>query len=245
MHYRVLMAMLALVFTAGMAWGAKYKVQDVTDGGTLSGKITFSGTAPDPIEIPIEKNQEICGEGTRKIVEVTVGGNGGLQHSVIYFENVNAGKDWSKPEGGWELNQKNCTFLPWVQVMKNKDNIKVTNNDPVLHNIHTYELIGKVRRTLFNEGQPTQGFTFEKKVRMRRGNVMKIECDAHNFMHAYSLVLNNPYWAITAPDGTYKIDQIPPGKYKVTVWHSLLGTATSEVEIVASQSAELNHQFKK
>ena len=102
-----------------------------------------------------------------------------------------------------------------------------------------------VRVTMFNEAQPTQGYTFKKSVRMRRGNTIKVECDAHNFMHAYILALKNPYYAITAADGSYSIDNIPPGKYSVTVWHSTLGSETKEVEVAGGAAADLSHKFSK
>lgn len=248
---------LAAVFTLlslSLAYG--YTAQDVSGGGKLSGKISFSGTAPDSLKFPIEKNPEICGTGIREVREVTVDGGGGLQHSVVYFTKISAGKKWPAPEKnawgtptGYELNQKTCTFVPWIMVVEDKKELIIINRDPVLHNIHTYELIPSgtkfVRVTMFNEAQPTQGYTFKKKIRMRRGDSMKVECDAHNFMHAYMKVLKNPYYAITAADGSYSIDQIPAGKYKVTVWHSSLGKVVKDVEIGAGGAAKLDHTFSK
>ncbi len=241
MNFRMfLSAVVVFVFTA-VTSAHSYSVKDVANGGSLKGKITFSGKAPDVTKIPIEKNIDVCGSGVREIPEVHTGG-GGLQYAVVYFEKIDAGKAWLSKTT--KLSQKTCTFNPWVQVMANKSELEVVNSDPVLHNIHTYELIGKVRVTIFNEAQPTQGYTFKKKIKMRRGNVVKIECDAHNFMHAYMMVLKNPYFAVTATDGTYSIDKIPPGKYKVTTWHSKLGTHSQEVEISAGGAVTLNHDYK-
>jgi hypothetical protein len=232
----------AVITTFAATTAYAYTAQDVSNGGTLSGKITHSGAVPAPISITMEKNPEVCGTGQREIREVHVDGSGGLQHSVVYFEKISAGKKW--PDETVQLNQKGCKFLEWLQVMRAKTELEIINRDPVLHNIHTYELIGKVRVTIFNEAQPTQGYTFKKKIKMRRSPIMKIECDAHNFMHAWMLVLKNPYYAITAPDGSYSIDQIPAGKYKVTIWHSKLGKKQQEIEITAGGTANLNHEYK-
>ncbi len=241
MKYRALLATAVFtVFTATAAYG--YTGQDVSNGGTLSGKITHSGTVPPVTSITMEKNPEVCGTGQREIPDIHVDGSGGLQYAVVHFEKISAGKKW--PDKQAQLNQKGCKFLEWLQVMESKKELEIINRDPVLHNIHTYELIGKVRVTIFNEAQPTQGFTFKKKIKMRRSPIMKIECDAHNFMHAWMLVLKNPYYAITAPDGSYSIDQIPAGKYKVTVWHSRLGKKQQEIEITAGGTATLNHEYK-
>ncbi|MFQ5431501.1 MAG: carboxypeptidase-like regulatory domain-containing protein [Nitrospinota bacterium] len=241
MKLRILMALSVItMFAATTAYA--YTEQNVSGGGKISGKITLIGKAPAPRMILMEKNPEVCGTGEREIREVTVDGSGGLQYGVVYIEKIAAGKKWDgKPR---QLNQKGCKFVEWLQVMREKTELEIVNRDPVLHNIHTYELIGRVRVTIFNEAQPTQGYTFKKKIKMRRSPVMKIECDAHNFMHAYMLVLKNPYYAITAPDGSYTIDNIPPGKYKVTVWHSMLGKKTQEIEVKSGATTSLNHAYK-
>jgi len=246
MRLRILTALsVTTVFAAATAYatGASgaYTEQDVSGGGKISGKITLNGKAPAPRKILMERNPEVCGTGEREIREVTVDGSGGLRHAVVYIEKIDAGKKWDgKPV---RLNQKGCKFVEWLQIMKAKDELEVVNRDPLLHNVHAYELIGNARLTIFNEAQPVQGYTYRKKIKMRHSPVMKIECDAHNFMHAYMLVLKNPYFAITAPDGSYTIDNIPAGKYKVTVWHSMLGKKTREVEVKGGASAGLNHAY--
>ena len=257
MIFRSAAPLVAIVafFYLSPAFG--YTAKEVSNGGGLSGKIMFSGPVPDSLKVLIEKNPEICGTGDREIREVTVGSDGGLQHAVVYFKKIDEGKKWPDPEENkwgnpksWELNEEKCRFLPWVMVVPFKAKLLVINRDPVLHNIHTYELIPSgpnkfIRVTMFNEAQPTQNHAFKKKLRMRCADTIKVECDVHNFMHSYMKVLKNPYWAISAPDGSYAIDQIPAGKYNVIVWHSTLGSISKAVEIKAGETAELNHQFSK
>ena len=249
MKVRMAAILAAFLFAVSATGASAYTEQDVAGGGAISGKITFSGKAPDPVKIPIEKNPEVCGTGFREIQEVTVDGSGGLQHAVVYIDKIEAGKKWPKPDKGWELHQKTCRFIPWIQVIQDKTDLTVVSEDPVLHNIHTYELVpagtNTVRVTMFNEAQPTQGYTFTKNIRMRKGNSVKVECDAHNFMHAYMMALKNPYYAITAADGSFTVDNIPPGTYEVTVWHSLLGSVTKTVEVKGGAKAALAHQYSK
>lgn len=251
-HFLSSITVAAFIIVMNFSVAQSYTAKDVSGGGKLSGKVTFKGAVPEPTNFPIEKNPDICGTGVRIVRSVTVDGSGGLQHAVVYFNKVAEGKAWPAPlenkwgkPKGWQLNQKKCTFTPWMTVISNKSNLEVINRDPVLHNIHTYELIGKVRVTMFNEAQPKQGYTFNKKIKMRRGTTMKVECDAHNFMHAYIKVLKNPYFAITAADGSYSIDQVPAGKYKVTVWHSDLGEMSKEIEVAGGGSVTLDHTFSK
>ena len=80
---------------------------------------------------------------------------------------------------------------------------------------------------MMNVSQPNQGDTVSKEVRLRRGNGMKVECDAHDFMHSFVFVAKNPYYSVVGADGTFSIGDIPAGTYEVMMWHGFLG----EVEV--------------
>jgi len=101
------------------------------------------------------------------------------------------------------------------------------NSDHTLHNIHTYEQIGKARRTVMNVSQPNAGDEVTKVIKLRRGNGMKVECDAHDFMHSFVYVAKNPYFSVVDENGAFSIADIPAGTYEVMMWHGFLG----EVEV--------------
>ena len=134
--------------------------------------------------------------------------------------------------------------MPFMSVMTNDSMFEATNSDPVLHNIHTYEIMGRAKKTVMNVSQPKQGATTKKKVKLKRGAGMKIECDAHDFMHGFVFVAKNPYYAVVAEDGTYTINDIPAGKYKVKAWHGTLGEQKGKAEVTAGGSATVDFTFK-
>ncbi|NIP99965.1 MAG: carboxypeptidase regulatory-like domain-containing protein, partial [Nitrospinaceae bacterium] len=78
--------------------------------------------------------------------------------------------------------------------------------------------------------------------RMRQGKDghFFLQCDQHNFMEADARVVWNPYYSISAEDGSFKIDQIPAGKYKVTAWHPYIGTVTQEVTVSGGADAQVD-----
>jgi hypothetical protein len=118
------------------------------------------------------------------------------------------------------------------------------NVDHTLHNIHTYEQIGKARRTVMNVSQPNAGDTVTKKVKLRRGDGMKIECDAHDFMHGFVYVAKNPYYSVVDENGGFSIDGIPAGTYEVVVWHGFLGEVKAgEVTISAGGAATMDLSY--
>lgn len=239
-------ALTGCVIAAG-AWllaplAQGYEATTVSGGGKLTGKVTFSGVAPEPRKIPITKDNTVCGTGTREVVEVAVAG-GSLKGAVVYVAKVDKGKDW----GGLDkplLDQKGCRFAPDVLVVKKDSDLTIRNSDPVLHNIHTYEIIGTVRRTMFNVGQPDKG-DIKQSVKVRRANVVKIECDAHDFMHAWAFTTDNPYAAVSAGDGSFSIDNLPAGDYEVKAWHPILGEKNAKVTIPAGGAASAAFQFSK
>jgi len=72
-----------------------------------------------------------------------------------------------------------------------------------------------------------------------------VECDAHDFMHGFVFVAKTPYFAKVAEDGSFKIDNVPPGKYTAKVWHGTLKGDKAKVEVAAGGTATVNFNIKK
>lgn len=207
--------------------------------GKISGKVAFKG-APVSKKLPITKDNTVCGTGEREIVEVNAKG-GNLAGAVVYVAKIDKGKPWGEADKA-VLDQKGCRFVPDVLVVKKDSELTIRNSDPVLHNIHTYEIIGAVRRTMFNVGQPDKG-DMKQPVKVRRANIVKIECDAHDFMHAWAFTADNPYAAVTRDDGSFSIDGLPDGDYEVKAWHPVLGEKTAKVTVKGAATASF--EFSK
>lgn len=225
------------------ASAAAYKVVDVSNGGTITGKVNFSGKDPDPKIFTITKDNDTCGTGERTIDFVRVT-NGALNDTVVYLKKMKSGKAFPASLDKREIDQKKCGFMPFLSVMKNKDKLAVHNSDPVLHNIHTYEIIGKAKKTVFNVSQPPELKTINKTVKLKRGTSMKLECDAHDFMHGYVFVAKSPYFAVVKDDGSFSIDNVPPGTYKIIAWHGFLGEQKGKVTVAAGGKASVDFTFK-
>ncbi|MEA3278258.1 MAG: carboxypeptidase regulatory-like domain-containing protein [Pseudomonadota bacterium] len=225
------------------AEAAKYTEVEVANGGTVSGKVTFSGDDPAPNVYTISKDNDVCGTGTREIDYVRVNGDA-LNDVVVYLDKVKEGKPFPAELSKTEINQENCEFKPFLQVMKNGTDLDAINSDPVLHNIHTYEIMGRAKKTVFNVSQPKPG-TVTKAVKLKRGDAMKVECDAHDFMHGFVFVAKSPYSVQVADDGSYTIDNVPAGKYKIVAWHGTLKEQKGEVEVTADGTATADFAFKE
>lgn len=223
----------ALLGLASAASAASYKEIDVADGGTIAGTVAAGDAAPETKSFTISKDPEICGEGTREVNFVRVN-DGMLQDAVVFLEKVKEGKPFPEELASLTLTQEKCEFSPLLGVMSNEGDLTAINSDQTLHNIHTYELIGKARRTVLNVSQPNAGDEVTKGIKLRKGNGMKVECDAHDFMHSFVFVAKNPYFSVVDENGNFSIGDVPEGKYDVVVWHGFLGEIEAgEVEVSA------------
>ncbi|MCU7835886.1 MAG: hypothetical protein KZQ83_11630 [gamma proteobacterium symbiont of Taylorina sp.] len=232
---------LATAATLTMPAMAAYKVVDVANGGTITGKVNFTGNDKAPQTYKVAKDTDTCGTANRKIDYVDVK-DGALRNVVVYLDKVKSGKKFDPIDV--QIDQKGCDFIPFMSVMTNGAMFEATNSDPVLHNIHTYEIMGRAKKTVMNVSQPKQNSVTKKKVKLKRGAGMKIECDAHDFMHGFVFVAKNPYYAMVAEDGTYTISDIPAGKYKVKAWHGTLGEQKGKADVAAGASATVDFTFK-
>ncbi len=230
---------------------ARYKEVDVQNGGTVKGRLTFKGDLPpNAIEkILITKNPEVCGKGYREVVWVDVK-DGALRGAFVFIDKIKEGKPWHKPEGGkYLIDQKDCRFRPWAQVVR-RGPITIRNSDPgVLHNINMREMINVergriVKRTIFNFGQPETG-DIVKNLKIRRSQYISINCEAHNFMFGFMLAPEHPYAVVVNDDGTYEIKDIPPGTYTLKAWHPTLGVKKTSIKVSAGGTVEANFEFTK
>ena len=231
----------------------------------VEGKMTFNGESPPPrlFNLSIHPNAEFCsqvdndGKGNRILRHITVN-NGNLQDVIVYIQNISNGKPFAF--NGTDVKINGCRFLvqggpsTFVGVVVKGAELRILNedadpNDPkafkgVLMNTHAYEVSGSISNTVFNLPLSEKGQVLNKRVILRKkDSVMKLEGDNHNFMTAWFYPIENPYFAIVGPDGTYAIDQVPAGKYKLVAWHPILGIQEKEIEVGATSTVTANFEF--
>lgn len=220
-----------------------YREVAVVDGAEVVGTALFRGDVPDPRRLLVTKDEEVCGFGYLERTEVVVGDGGGLAGVVVVVEGIREGKAWPESPGGYVLDQRDCIFSPHLLVVPKAADLNILNSDPVLHNVHAYELIDGSGRSLFNLGQPPSEKFIVHQLRPRIGNLVRLECDAHDFMQSWIYAADSPYWAVTGEDGTFVIEDVPPGEYSITAWHPSLGVQQHRVSLGSGGAAELVLEF--
>ncbi len=232
-------------------------------GGTISGKITYSGKAIPPKEFPFSKfpNPDFCkknpskkGDDTRLLKEVEVDATKGLKNAIVSVRGLKDKGFQHTPK----VIAKLCEFLPFTGVLVNKGRFIVENDDAdlddpkskegVLHNPHSFDVLGAKSSTLFNIGLARKGDSLDKKIKMRmarKGSVLRLQCDQHEFMQAWFLPVSNSHFSLSGGDGSFEITDVPAGKHKVLAWHPVAGNVTMDVEVKDGATVKANFDIKK
>lgn len=206
--------------------------------GRLHGSVKYSGPPVEPRMVKVTKDQTICGDGSRSTYPMRVSDQGFVADAVVQIRGIEEGKPWDPVYNEAKIYQIDCGFQPFVQIVWDKADVYVVNLDPILHNIHAYEVFKGTRRSMFNFSQPRMGQEDRIPLRLRRGNLITLDCNAHGWMEGWVYTSPSPYVAITSTDGQFEIPDIPPGQYVLSVWHPFLGEKFGNLSV--GDNADLN-----
>ena len=206
-----------------------YRVIPVPVGGTVTGTVDIEGTAPVAAIIRPTVDQNVCGSS---IVDksVTLSGTR-IGGAIVWITDIHTGKAFPL-ERRFELANSNCTLDPYVQAMTTSGTLNVSNDDRTLHtnrfiNVGTGQIAGIAPFNDDGEVVPVDRFKESAEI--------EVVSDRHPWSHAWIAVLDHPYYAQTAANGTFSVDGIPPGRYLFRAWHPALGFADDSVTVVAGQ----------
>ena len=228
---------LALATAAGMAGQATaYEAIAVTDGGTLSGAVTYEGTPPAPTKIEVTKDPEVCGK-EKMAPNLVIGQGNGIANVVVTVQ-ATKGKKAEPPATNPVFDQKTCEFHPHVLAFPAGSTVDVLNSDGILHNIHTTSTVNPSQ----NQAQPK----FKPKIQLKveKPETIAVKCDVHGWMAGYWISTEHPYVAVTDANGAFKIADLPPGDYQVELWQEKLGKKTMPASIKAKEETKVAWTMK-
>jgi len=242
----ILILLLSIVWTID---GSAYDSMSVVNGGSIKGRVYFTGDLPDPSAFKLNRypDQVYCGalsdgSGYRLLREVMVDTQGGLKDAIVTIVGVTRGKPFELEETKLEANI--CQFVPYVSVMRSEHPMTVKNLDSVAHDLQVYERDWEHVFIMFHRPALTKGGT-QDIVRFtgdRRGVIM--QCGMHPYMQGHGLAVDNPYYAVTGSEGLFDIGDLPPGTYRIRAWHPTLGEQEREITIAAGSTSSVDFAFK-
>jgi len=185
--------------------------------GRIRGVVRLKGDAPTPTFEPVAENQNVCGERV-PLSRLALGKEKGVQYAFVYLDGVPSTEKVRARES-LLVDQKNCQYAPHSLIVPAGSKIEITNSDPILHNVQGHQVTDQGQQTLFNIAQPVRGQKTTVETSLTPGIVF-LTCEAgHPWMSGYVFVANHPYVSVTRDDGEFVIEGVPPGTYRIKMWH--------------------------
>lgn len=201
-----------------------YRVVTVTDGGSISGSVKWSGQVPHALDFPISKDPQVCDPDSKKTVDLerlVIGPQGGVANTVVYLKDISSGKAMDLPEQRRHLDQNRCRYIPHILLVPQNASLDMVSSDATLHTIHmdgaaSFNLPFPFPNRATTRTMPTPG-------------LVHLRCNGgHVWMNAEMMVVRHPYYAVTDESGRYEFTNVPPGTYQIVAWHEGWGLAGKE-----------------
>jgi plastocyanin len=158
-----------------------------------------------------------------------------LGNAVIYLE-LPAGTKVKVPAASEAMALQARQFSPRVRVVSEGSKVEFSNQDPFSHNVFSKATQGPFDTDVFGRGK-------KKSTTIKAAGIYPLYCNVHPRMTAFLVTVNTPYYALAGADGRFSIGNVPPGTYKLHVWHERAAEQTATVTVGAGGVGGLKYQL--
>ena len=190
-----------------------------TGWATLKGRFVFDGESPQMLPYNVNRDQATCTVGGRAPLQETLlvdEQSKGIANVAIFVRKASRVHESaaSPATESAEFDQKNCVFLTHVFPLTLGQTMVIKNSDNVGHNTKINSSKNGLNQTV--ESYKSIDFTPQKEEAVP----VEVQCSIHPWMIAYMLPRENGYYAVTGPDGSFEIANLPAGEnLEFQVWH--------------------------
>jgi len=136
-----------------------------------------------------------------------------------------------------QMAQKDMAFVPMLLPVQVGTKVEFPNQDDFYHNIFSYSApkrfdLGRYRA----DERPVPFEVFDTP------GLVTLRCDIHEHMRGLILVIATPYFAVTEPDGSYRLSGLPSGHYRLKAWLNSKTTLEREVELQSGVVTRVDFQ---
>jgi hypothetical protein len=207
----------------------------------VTGKISFQGTPPERVELPMDEECEAHVKGEPTLSDdLVVGEQGGLRWSFVYISNPPEG-DYAVPEEPVVLDQVGCRYTPHLIGLQAGQRLLAKNSDPFTHNVRTYARINRAVNMTTLQDAESRLSSVKSTAKVEKE--VRIKCDIHPWMQSFMFILDHPFYAVTDEGGNFQIEGLPDGSYDLTVWHEMFDEQIVPIT-VENGSASVETSFK-
>jgi hypothetical protein len=215
-----------------------YRADAATSGAAITGTVTAPASLTAGPPIATGRDSLICGPAVAD--ESVVRQGSGIGGAVVWLDDIRRGRPLPL-ERRLELESDKCRLTPRVQAGVVGSAVNVLGHDDFRQHLRFLAAGERAARVAILLGEDEQVIPTNRPF-AEPGLVVVRDAD-HAWPTAYLAVFDHPYYAVTAPNGTFRIDGVPPGKDRVKIWHERAKTAEQSVD-VGSGGATLNLELQ-
>lgn len=141
---------------------------------------------------------------------------GQLAEALVALVGKDVGKNTPKAKPATvDVDQKNFMFTPEIVAIRAGDSVKFLNSDKELHNVNVFHKLHSFNVTMPSGGSHIEPFDHATEIT----RPYQLGCVYHGAMRGWVYVFDHPFFKITAGDGAYRLEHVPPGKYRLEMVH--------------------------
>ena len=136
--------------------------------------------------------------------------------SVITLSPASVGADVGAPTGAPSqprMDQLGLAFTPTQLLVRAGETVTFTNSETIAHNVHV-AFSDNDSTVLHVDTDPGGG----ADLLMDREGGYEVTCEEHPGMRAFIYVTSAPYAVYANANGSYRIEDVPPGSYRLSIW---------------------------
>lgn len=128
------------------------------------------------------------------------------------------------------MDQRDKQFVPSVLAVRSGTAVRFPNSDNIRHHVYSFSPAKRFELRLY-KGTPSEPVLFDKP------GVVVLGCNIHDWMIGYVYVTDDPWFAVSDARGRLRIEGLPVGSYRVSLWHpqlpNMLPQAVGNLELPA------------
>jgi len=215
--------------------------------GRIVGLVKFNGTklSPPATRPSIDRNCAELYRGRESLLFETWvwGANDTVQNVLIHVSDGLPAIDWVIPIETTIIKMGSCRIEPHIATTRFGQLIEFRNEVGARHALvvnpkkspnFEKELVGAYSAFRWVPNQPEVG--------------IPIRSDNNDWMSGYIHVIDHPFFSVTGQQGSFEINDLPPGEYELSLWHEVKAFRESvqpvKVKIEPGKTTTVNFTIK-